>query len=156
MQIMRSLRYIYFCLFIMHKLFSVCFFMACVFLQHLTPIATINFAIKKSNIQLSLNGCSVLFSVLYPELFHPVSCKRDICCVFSTCQLGNQGLCSGRRLTTPTLWCTMPPQLAGFCLGDARHSVTKLCRFTCTDFNRHSPSSCFNSHFVSKALEWYH
>lgn len=60
------------------------------------------------------NCCSVLFSLLYSELFHPVSCKRDICCVFSTCQLGNQGLCSGLRLTTQTLWCTMPSQLACF------------------------------------------
>ncbi|XP_055416801.1 EEF1A lysine methyltransferase 2 isoform X1 [Bubalus kerabau] len=51
---------------------------------------------------------------LYSEPFHAVSCKRDICCVFSTCQLGNQGLCSGLRLTTHTLWCTMPSQLACF------------------------------------------
>lgn len=43
-----------------------------------------------------------------------MSCKRDICCVFSTCQLGNQGLCSGHRLTTHTLWYTMPSQLACF------------------------------------------
>ncbi|XP_027625899.1 EEF1A lysine methyltransferase 2 isoform X4 [Tupaia chinensis] len=53
-------------------------------------------------------------TLLYPDLFNPLSCKRDICCVFSTCQLGNQGLCSGLRLTTHTLWCTMPPQLACF------------------------------------------
>lgn len=54
------------------------------------------------------------FSLPYPEVFHPMSCKRDICCVFSTCQLGDQGLCSGHRLTTHILWYTMPSQLACF------------------------------------------
>ncbi|KAM6185710.1 LOW QUALITY PROTEIN: EEF1A lysine methyltransferase 2 [Rhynchocyon petersi] len=50
-------------------------------------------------------------TLLCPERSQPVGCKRDICCVFSTCQR-NQGLYSGLRLTTHTLWCTMQSQLA--------------------------------------------
>ena len=70
---------------------------------------------------LSFNCCSVLFSFFYPELFPPVSCKRDVCCVLSTCQLGNQGLCSGLlRLTTPRSGAQCPPSWQASRLAGAR------------------------------------
>lgn len=37
-------------------------------------------------------------------------------------------------------------------LNGARRSVTKLCRFTCADFNRQSPSSCFQLSFCIKRV----
>lgn len=37
-------------------------------------------------------------------------------------------------------------------LNGARRLVTKLCRFTCTNFNRHSPSSCFQLSFCIKGV----
>lgn len=37
-------------------------------------------------------------------------------------------------------------------LNGARRLVTKLCRFTCVDFNRHSSSSCFQLSFYIKGV----
>lgn len=37
-------------------------------------------------------------------------------------------------------------------LSGARRSVTKLCRLTCADFNRQSPSSCFQLLFCIKRV----